>query len=43
VADGPLEPTRGSVGRGDVEVASALEVGLERETYALGDVTFYRG
>ena len=33
----------GSVGCGDVEVVSALEVGFERETHALGDVALYRG
>ena len=32
-----------SVGCGDVEVVSALEVGFERETHALGDVALYRG
>ena len=32
-----------SVGREDVEVVSALEVGFERATHALGDVAPYRG
>jgi hypothetical protein len=34
---------QGSVGHGDVEVISALEVGFDRETHALEDVALYQG